>query len=116
MPNGHGRSSFRPQTLETGRHQSYEQTFEGEYAFDIDRGGKPPFETYNDATRELQGIIQACVQDGKSLRAHGALWSLSTVAVTEGRLIDTTALRTAYEVPKNLTNPANGGDTARLPR
>jgi hypothetical protein len=114
MPNGHGRSSFRPQTLETGRHQSYEQTLEGEYTFDIDRGGKPPFETYNDATRELQGIIQACVQDGKSLRAHGALWSLSTVAVTDGRLIDTTALRTAFEVPKDLTNPAYGGDTAKL--
>jgi len=77
MPNGHGRSFFRAQTLETGRHQSYEQAFEGEYAFSIDRGDKPPFETYNDATRELQGIIQSCMQDGKSLRAHGALWSLS---------------------------------------
>ncbi len=68
MANGHGRCFFRPQTLETGRHQSYEQVLEGAYAFKIDRGGKPPFETYNDATRELQGIIQACVQDGASLR------------------------------------------------
>ena len=78
MANGQGRSFFRAQTLETGRHQAYEQTLEGEYAFSIDRGAKPPFETYNDATRELQGIIQTCVQDGKSLRAHGSLWSLST--------------------------------------
>ncbi|MGH8684033.1 MAG: hypothetical protein ACREUM_01640, partial [Nitrosospira sp.] len=114
MPNGHGRSFFRPQTLETGRHQSYEQVLEGEYAFGIDRGGKPPFETYNDATKELQGIIQACVQDGTSLRAHGSLWSLSTVAVTDGRLIDTTALRLAFEVPKDLANPAYGGDAAKL--
>ncbi|MEO9061189.1 MAG: hypothetical protein ABI270_04000 [Nitrosospira sp.] len=38
MPNGHGRSFFRAQTLETGRHQSYEQAFEGEYAFSIDQG------------------------------------------------------------------------------
>lgn len=69
MPDGHGRSFFRAQMLETRRHQSYEQAFEGEYAFSIDRGDEPPFETYNDATPELQGIIQSCMQDGKSLRA-----------------------------------------------
>lgn len=114
MPNGSGRSFFRPQALETGRHQSYEQALEGEYAFGIDRGGKPPFETYNDATRELQGIIQTCIQDGTSLRAHGSLWSLSTVAVTGGRLIDTTALRLAFEVPSDLTGPAYPGDAAKL--
>ena len=114
MPNGHGRSFFRPQTLKTGRHQSYEQTLEGEYAFNIDRGGKPPFETYNDATGELQEIIQTCIEDGASLRAHGSLWSLSAVAVTQGRLIDTTALRLAFEVPKDLTSPAYKGDTAKL--
>lgn len=114
MPNGSGRSFFRPQTLETGRHQSYEQALEGEYAFGIDRGGKPPFETYNDATRELQGIIQTCIQDGTSLRAHGSLWSLSTVAVTSGRLIDTTALRLAFEVPSDLTSPDYPGDSGKL--
>jgi hypothetical protein len=114
MANGQGRSFFRAQTLETGRHQAYEQTLEGEYAFSVDRGAKPPFETYNDATRELQGIIQTCVQDGKSLRAHGSLWSLSTVAVTDGRLIDTTALRLAFEVPADLTNPAYTGEAAKL--
>jgi len=54
------------------------------------------------------------MQDGKSLRAHGALWPLSTVAVTDGRLIDTTALRAAFEVPGDLTNPAYGGDAAKL--
>lgn len=51
--------------------------------FSIDRGAKPPFETYNDATRELQGILQTCVQDDKSSRAQGNLWSLSTVAVDQ---------------------------------
>ncbi|MDN5753416.1 MAG: FAD-binding protein [Nitrosospira sp.] len=114
MPDGQGRSFFRPQTLETGRHQSYEQALEGEYAFRIDRGEKPPFETYNDATSELRGIIQACVQDGKSLRARGSLWSLSTCAVTNGRLIDNKALRLAFEVPRDLTNPAYTGDAAKL--
>jgi hypothetical protein len=86
-----------PDTLKTGRYESYEQVIDGEYVFNVDRGGKTPFETYNAATRELQGTIQACVNDGRPLRAHGALWSLSTVAVTAGRLIDNVALRVALE-------------------
>ena len=110
----HGRVFFRPQTHETGRHESFDQALEGEYAFDVDRGEKPSFETYNDATRSLQSIIKACVQDGKSLRAHGSLWSLSTVAVTDSRLIDTTALRLAFEVPSGLADPAYPGDAAKL--
>jgi hypothetical protein len=111
---GSARSSFVPRHLETGRHESYEQVIDGEYVFDIDRGDQAPFETYNSATKELQGIIQACVNDGRPVRAHGALWSLSTVAVTAGRLIDNVALRVAFEVPGNLTNPAYVGDTAKL--
>src|SRR5512146_2367970 len=98
MTNGNGRSTFTPKSLERGRHLAFEQAMEGEYVFAVDRGGKPPLETYNSATTELQGIIRACMQQGRSLRAHGSLWSLSTVAVTDGRLIDNTALRLAFEV------------------
>ena len=67
MPNGDGsepgsaggtRSFFLPRHLETGRHECYEQVIDGEYVFNIDRGGKTPFETYNAATKELQGIYR----------------------------------------------------------
>ena len=109
-----GRSFFRPKTKEEGRHQAYEQALDGEYAFRIDQGAQSPFDTYNAATRELQGLIQACLQDGKSLRARGSLWSLSTAAVTDGRLIDTTALRVALEVPKPLTDGRYAGDASKL--
>ena len=111
---GSGRSFFVQRNLETGRHEAYEQVIDGEYVFRVDRGGKAPFDTYNDATAELQGIIRACVDDGKSLRAHGALWSLSTVAVTRGCLLDNIALRLAFEVPGNLANAAYAGDAAKL--
>jgi hypothetical protein len=112
MPNG--RSFFRPKAQESGRHQAFTQSLDGEYAFRIDQGTKSPFDTYNDATKELQDIIGACVHDGKTLRARGSLWSLSTVAVTDGRLLDTTALRLAFEVPAALTDPAYTGAAARL--
>jgi len=59
MPNGHGRSFSRAQTLEAGRHQSYEQAFEGEYAFSLDRGDKPPFETYKRRDSGIAGYLHA---------------------------------------------------------
>jgi hypothetical protein len=114
MPDNNERTFFRPQTHETGRHDSFNQALEGEYGFEIDRGEKPPLDTYNDATRSLQSIISACIHDGKSVRARGSLWSLSTVAVTDDRLIDTTALRLAFEVPAGATDPAYPGDPAML--
>jgi hypothetical protein len=118
MPNGNEggnrRSVFTPKSLERGRHLAYEQAMEGEYVFGVDRGSRPPLETYNAATKELQGIIRTCIQEGKSLRAHGSLWSLSTVAVTDGRLIDNTALRLAFEIPPDLADPFYAGDAARL--
>jgi hypothetical protein len=109
-----GRSFFRQKTQEQGRHQAYTQALDGEYAFRVDPGTKSPFDTYNDATKELQGIIKTCIQDGKRLRARGSLWSLSTAAVTDGRLIDTTTLRVAFEIPAALTVPAYAGDVAKL--
>jgi len=109
-----GRSFFRKKTQEQGRHQAYAQALDGEYAFAPNPGTKTPFDTYNDATKELQGIIKACMQDGKRLRARGSLWSLSTAAVTDGRLIDTTTLRVALEVPKAVTVAAYAGDVAKL--
>ena len=112
MPNG--RRFFRKtKTQEQGRHQSFTQALDGEYAFRNDPGTKPPLETYNDATKELQEIIGECLQDGKKLRARGSLWSLSTAAVTDGRLLDATALRLAFRIPKALT-VLNDAGAARL--
>ncbi len=109
------RSYFRSKdTPEKGRHEAYLQILEGEYGFHVDSGVQPPFETYNNATKELQNIIQLCLQDNKSLRARGSLWSLSTAAVTDGRLIDTKALRLAFEVPQTVVNPVYTGNTKKL--
>jgi len=109
-----GRSFFRQKTKEVGRHGAFSQALDGEYAFRVDTGTKPPLETYNDATKELQQIIGTCVADGKSLRARGSLWSLSTAAVTDGRLLDTTALRLAFTVPAGHMDPNYTGNAARL--
>jgi len=109
------RSYFRlKSTPEKGRHKAYLQILEGEYAFRLDSGVQPPFETYKNATKELQNIIQFCLQNNKSLRARGSLWSLSTAAVTDGRLIDTEALVLEFVVPQGLVNPVYTGNAKKL--
>ncbi|HUL04864.1 MAG TPA: FAD-binding protein [Candidatus Acidoferrum sp.] len=108
------RRFLRPARTEQGRHLAYTQALDGEYAFDPNPGTKPPFDTYNDATKELQAIIKECVDGNKTLRARGSLWSLSSAAVTNGRIIDTSTLRVALEVPKALTVPAYTGDVTKL--
>jgi FAD binding domain len=113
MPNG--RYTFKPSTgPEQGRHQAYTQPLDGEYVFGEDPGTKQPFDTYKDATKDLQAIIGECVQKGKRLRARGSLWSLSTAAVTNGRLINTTNLRVGLDVPPTLTVPNYAGDVRKL--
>lgn len=112
MPNE--RRFFRQRPKETGRHQSFDQALDGEYAFRLDQGGQPMLDTYKAATKELQAIIKDCVDDAKTLRARGSLWSLSPVAVTDGRLIDTKALRLVFTFTPNHTDPAYGGDATKL--
>jgi len=111
------RRFFRPRDAEQGRHQSFRQALDGEYGFRLDRGGPPPLERYNATTRELQEIVAECLRDGVTLRARGSLWSLSPVAVTDGRLIDTKALRQAFSLPPSLVEPgyaAAGGEADKL--
>ncbi len=115
MPNQ--RRFFRSRDTETGRHQAFRQPLDGEYGFRLDQGDRPPLDTYNATTEELQAIISACLQDGKTLRARGSLWSLSPVAVTDGRLIDTKALRQIFEMQAPLVEESYiraGGEVDKL--
>ena len=111
------RAFFVPRTSEKGRHQSFDQAFEGEYAFRKYLGGSDPqsrLNAYNAATAELQGIIGECLQRGTTLRARGSLWSLSRAAVTDGRLIDTKLLRIAFNFPADQVDANYAGDSDKL--
>ncbi len=112
MPNE--RRFFRPKPRVIGRHESFDQALEGEYAFRVDQRQQSAFDTYNAVTKELQEIIAECVRDNKSLRARGSLWSLSTAAVTGGRLLDTKTLRIAFNLPRDQIDQNYPGDFAKL--
>jgi FAD/FMN-containing dehydrogenase len=110
------RASFRTDiTSWVGRHQSYTQPIEGLHDFAVRH---PPSNAllgaYNDVTGELQGIIARAIQNGKSLRAMGSSWSLSTVGVTAHELINTKNLRIGFTIPASQVAPGYGGDPQRL--
>ena len=108
------RSSFRDDIHSwQGRHQSYTQTIEGYYNFSQAPNGDE-LEEYNRVTKELQDMIAEAVRTGKSLRAMGSSWSLSTVGVTEHRLINTKNLSLAFPLDDAVISPAYAGDRAKL--
>jgi hypothetical protein len=109
------RSSFVQRDSWQGRHLSYQQQIEGYYKFNV---YQPPegerLEEYNRVTKELQDMIAEAVQTGKTLRAMGSSWSLSTVGVTEHKLINTKNLSLAFAVADEHISPAYAGDPAKL--
>jgi len=108
-----GRCFFTPSANEEVQHQASEDALDGEYAFRADPGVLPPLETYNAATRELQGIVGACLQDSTSLHVRGT-WQPLTAGEAGSRTIDVSALRLVLEVPKRLTNAGYPGDVTKL--
>ena len=110
------RASFRADiTSWEGRHRSYTQAIEGLHDFAVHH---PPASAllgaYNDVTAELQSIIARAIQNGKSLRAMGSSWSLSTVGVTDHELINTKNLRIGLTIPASHVSPGYGADHTQL--
>jgi hypothetical protein len=108
------RSFFVPITSWEGRHKSYVQTIEGQYDFKVIPQASEGLAAYNEVTAEFQTMIAQAVQDGKSLRAQGSSWSLSKVAVTEHRLINTKPLRIGFAIPESQKSSDYAGDREKL--
>ncbi len=96
-----------------GRHLAYSQKINGEYFFRSPETGDG-FDAYKAATRELKAIIGQCVRDDAFLRARGSLWSLSTAAVTDDRLLATSALRGILKPPLRAFEPTYRGARSRV--
>ncbi|HEY7492843.1 MAG TPA: FAD-binding protein [Candidatus Tectomicrobia bacterium] len=107
------RASFVHRDTWQGRHLSYQQQIEGYYTFSQAQNGNA-LEEYNRVTKELQDLIGEAVRTGKSLRAMGSSWSLSTVGVTEHRLVNTKNLSLAFPLDDTVVSPAYAGDRTKL--
>lgn len=111
------RSYFVPMQSWEGEHKSYKQPIEGQYSFAVQEPQNTAaarLEAYNDATKELQGMIGQAVLNDKTLRAYGSSWSLSKVGVTPHQLINTKALRIGFTLPASRISSTYQGDHKKL--
>ena len=109
------RSKFHKKDTWEGRHKSFIQKIEGQYKFEprqIPRAER--LDEYNRMTKELQSMIGHAVQSNTTLRAMGSWWSLSKVAMTNDRLLNTKNLSLAFDLGAKHISPQYRGDYTKL--
>ena len=98
LPNGIERL---PITKWENGHQNFVHTFKPDASFKL-RIPSHSSNPYLDRTKNFQGLIQYALDNNIQLRALGNGWSFSEVAVCEGGLVDTKALRLSYDLKNSF--------------
>lgn len=97
------------------RHRSFQARVEGQYRFLGYDGSGTILNAYKSVTAELQAILGEAVAAEKEVRAFGALWSASRVALPKHRLVSTRMLHSLrFTVPKSYMSRRYANDPARL--
>jgi hypothetical protein len=107
--------SVLPITKWENGHENFVHKFKKNCSFklSIPSGADP----YQATTKNFQWLIQYALDNNIQLRAMGNGWSFSEVAVCEGGLVDTKALRLTYKIKNSFTAPEylqKGGNSADL--
>lgn len=76
--------------------------------------GASPVEGLRATVRALGGLVREAVRDGARLRAVGSGWSISEVAATGGRVVNTKPLNWLFSVSPGSVSPAYAGDREGL--
>ena len=84
-------------TWENG-HRNFVHTFKENSSFKLRIPHSSPDRQYQDTTKNFQWLIKYAIDNNIQLRALGNGWSFSQVAVCEGGLIDTKALRLTFNL------------------
>lgn len=94
---------FLPITRWENAHQNFTHDFTPNSSFKlrIPHSQQP----YQDTTKNFQWLIQHALDNNIQLRALGNGWSLSQVAVCNGGLVDTKALRLTYNLKDSFVSP-----------
>ncbi len=97
-------------------HQNFVHQFKENASFKLRIPSAQSSNPYRDTTKNFQWLIQYAIDNDIHLRALGNGWSFSHVAVCEGGLVDTKALRLSYNLrnsfvaPEYLQKGKNAGD------
>jgi hypothetical protein len=108
--------SLLPITNWENGHENFKHTFKENCSFKLSIPSSNSANPYLDTTKNFQWLIQYAVENNIQLRALGNGWSFSEVAICEGGLVDTKALRLTYNLknsfvaPEYLQNNGSAGD------
>ena len=108
--------SILPITTWENGHENFVHTFKENCSFKLSIPSARSANPYLDTTKNFQWLIQYAIENNIQLRAMGNGWSFSEVAVCEGGLVDTKALRLTYNLKNSfvaaeyLQSGKNAGD------
>lgn len=97
--------SVLPITKWTNGHENFAHTFKENCSFKLSIPSSQSSNPYLDTTKNFQWLIQYALDNNIHLRALGNGWSFSQVAVCEGGLVDTKALRLTYRLKNSFVAP-----------
>ena len=83
-------------------HQNFVHNFKENASFKLRIPSSHSSNPYFDTTKNFQWLIQYAIDNDIQMRALGNGWSFSEVAVCEGGLVDTKALRLSYNLKNSF--------------
>jgi hypothetical protein len=86
-------------------HENFIHEFKKDASFKLRIPSSKSSNPYRDTTKNFQWLIQYAVKNNIQLRAMGNGWSFSEVAVCEGGLVDTKALRLTFNLKNSFVAP-----------
>ncbi len=97
--------SILPVTKWENGHENFVHTFKKNCSFKLSIPSSRSANPYLDTTKNFQWLIQYAIKNNIQLRAMGNGWSFSEVAVCEGGMVDTKALRLTYNLKNSFIAP-----------
>jgi hypothetical protein len=100
--------SLIPMTAWENRHQNFNVRFTKDACFNM----RLPFnfneheKNYHATTKNFQWLIQHAIDRGITLRALGAGWSFTEVAVCDGGIVDTREIRDLFRIQESFLSPS----------
>ena len=94
------------------RHETFAYTIQNLY--ELGNGSGSALDSYNEATKGFQQLIQEAIHNDSALRGLGAGWSFTPIAATNGIILDTKSLNTVFEISPASVTAAYKGDPSKL--
>lgn len=89
-------------------HQTVKQPITDLYDLANETTGTP-LQNYQDTTRGIQDIMADCIKKRLSLRALGGSWSFTSIAATDGIILNTRGLNTVFNISQDSVANTYGG-------